>query len=79
MQYLLNDECGDCFRQFRPSFHDSQTERYDLSVQQLFDDLRIIDLNESSDNAQTHESQVFIALTLLDRVQKRVEEQWYVG
>lgn len=58
-QDLLNNENGHCLAQLRPSLHDAQTERNDLSSEQEVDDLGRIVLHQRANDAQRCETEIF--------------------
>lgn len=44
-QDLLNDEGGDCLRQFRSGLHNPQTQRNNLSLKQKVHNFRVVNLH----------------------------------
>ena len=78
-QDLLDDEGGDSLRQISATFHDPQTERYDLGLQQEVDHRWVINLDQGANHSKRCESQVLKRSPFADCIQKWVQEQSDVG
>ena len=72
-QNLLQDEGRDRFGQRRSGLHCPKARRNELGRQQEVDDMRIVDLDERSHDAQTGESEVFEGTTRIGSVEKGID------
>ncbi len=74
-QNFLNDKCCHRLRQVSSSLHDSQTERYNFSLEQERNDFRVVNFNESANQTERCQSKVLKWSTLAHRVKEWVQEQ----
>jgi len=72
---FLQDECGNCFREFASRLHDTQTQWDDFGGQQEGDDFLVVGFDQCTDNTETRESEVLEGSSFACGVQKRVEEE----
>ena len=79
MEDFLNDERGNCFRQFAPGFHDSEAEGDNFCGEEETDNFWVIDLDKSTNDPEGSETKIFEGTGLTCCVQERVEVEGDVG
>lgn len=65
---LLDNECSDGSAELLSSLHDSETEWDDFGLHEERDRIGVLPLDESSNNSQARNSEVFEWLTLVGGV-----------
>lgn len=78
-QDLLHDKDGHRLAQLGARLHDAKAKWDNLSGQQEIDDIRRVILDQSADNTERSETQVFEGSRFGSRVQEWVEEQRYMS
>ena len=78
-QDLLQDEGCHRFGQLTASFHYPQAQRDYLSGEEKGDDILLICFDQGSDDTEAGQAQVLKGAALAGGVEKRIEEQRYVG
>jgi hypothetical protein len=76
---LLDNEYSYSLAELRASLHDSEAERDDFCCQEEIDDVGGIVFDESADDSERGQSQIFERSRLRGGVQERVQEKWYMG
>lgn len=72
---LLDNEDGHGLGQLRAGFHDAQTEGDDFGGEQEVNDFRRVIFNESADDAQGSEAQVFVWAGFGGGVEEGIEKE----